>query len=445
MKFTKYFIQTYGCDANSHDSEKLSGYLKNAGYTPVEKLAFADIVVLNSCAIRHTAEAKVWGQLGFIKNEKKKREIIVVFAGCMPAVHKTEIGKKYGWIDIVISPEMYIQLPSMLEKYKDSNFKKDIDTFVRDFSNEKYYDQYKHSLFHRGSPISAFVEIMTGCDNFCSYCIVPFARGREKSRKFDAILDEVKFLIDSGYKEIVLLGQNVNSYCDPQSKKCFIELLEQVALLNPFRIRFFTSHPKDFDNRIPELIKSYNNIARNIHLPIQSGDNHILDSMNRKYTVEHFAEIRNSINSIKGISCSTDIIVGFPGETDEMFQNSLNNIKKLDFDSAYTFKYSVRQNTVAASLKNQIDEETKRNRLEQLMEMQNAISFHKNQEMVGTVQEILVDGTSKTDTEKLTGKTSCNRTVNFTATSNWIGEIVKVKIKKAGTWSLDGEMLGEMK
>ncbi len=435
----KYIVCTYGCSANVHDGEKIGGYLEQAGFSKTNDLSVADVVVVNSCAIRHTAENKIWGKLGHLKEKKARDGTIIVFAGCMPAAYQQEIELKYKWIDIVIYPEMYSELPVLIHKKLHANHS--FRPECKNETNSTYYSKYSYHTVRRESQVSAFVEIMTGCDNFCSYCIVPIVRGREKSRSFNSIIEEVKYLVDIGYHEIVLLGQNVNSYYDAETKKNFLDLLEQVALLKPSRIRFFTSHPKDFNEKLPSILVAYPNIARNIHLPIQAGSNFILAAMNRQYTVEQYEKIKLSIDMLPYFSCTTDVIVGFPGETEEHFCETIDCMKKFKFEGAYTFKYSARTKTAAAGMACQVPENEKKRRLDELMRVQNEISLFKNKNLIGSTQEVLVEGLSKNNSEMLTGKTSCNRTVNFPGEISQIGKFATVEIIKAGTWSITGKIV----
>ena len=442
MKKNKFIIYTYGCDANCHDSEKIVGYLQQAGLQITGVLAEANIIIVNSCAIRHTAENKVWGLLDNLKKQKQVRSVLIVLAGCMPPAHKEKIDKAYSWIDIVVRPQQYHVLPNLIAANQQNG--KALRPNIIDDSNEDYYQEsIDFRLYHHGSSLSAFVEIMTGCDNYCSYCIVPQVRGRERSRPFASIIKEVIFLQEQGYQEIVLLGQNVNSYYDQVGQRNFCDLLESIARLEIPRIRFFTSHPKDVDMRLVELYDKYPNIARHIHLPLQSGCDTILTKMNRKYSVADYRLLKSHFDQIGGISCTTDIIVGFPGETNENFQETLLTINELAFDSAFTFKFSPRAKTVAAQLPNPIEDKEKSYRLEQLMQVQNQISLQKNMALIGTRQTILVEGISKKDKEKLTGKTSCNRIVNFAGGYELVGKLLEIDIVNAGTWALAGKLKGE--
>jgi tRNA-2-methylthio-N6-dimethylallyladenosine synthase len=433
----KYIIYTYGCSANVLDSEKIGGHLEHAGYCEADNLSDADIAIVNSCAIRHTAENKIWGKLGYLKEKKERDGLVVIFAGCMPVAYQAEIKQKYKWIDIVVYPETYSELPALIDKKLRECLC--IRPDKKDEANSSYYSGYSHALVRRKSQITAFVEIMTGCNNFCSYCIVPIVRGRENSRNFNSIILEVKYLIDCGYQEVVLLGQNVNSYYDSEHKKNFVDLLEAIACLKTPRIRFFTSHPKDFDEKLPSLLRTYPNIARNIHLPMQAGCDAVLTAMNRQYTVEQYGRLKSRIDILPNFSCTTDIIVGFPGETEEQFCTTLENIKKFKFEGAYTFKYSARQKTAAALMLGQVPENEKKRRLDELMKIQNEISLQKNRLLIGSTQIVLVEGRSKNNSDMLTGKTSCNRTVNFNGEFAQIGKFVSIEITEASTWSLKGK------
>ena len=435
-KGKKYFLRTYGCQMNVHDSEEVKYYLESLGYEEVDELESADIVVLNTCAIRENAKDKVFGYLGRCKHYKKiKPDLIIAIAGCLMQQPSEieEIQKRHSYIDIVIGTHNLSELPDMIKKVIETK-KQDIEVYSNSdivFENVKY---------NRDSKFSAWINIIYGCDKFCTYCIVPYTRGRERSRKMEEILNEVKDLKDKGYMEVTLLGQNVNAYGkDLNLGYDFATLLEEVAKIGIPRIRFVTSHPWNFTDKMIEVIGAYDNIMPYIHLPIQSGSDEILKKMNRKYTIEEYKELFNKIkNTVKNVSVTTDIIVGFPNETEEDFQKTLDIVDYCKFDGAYTFIFSKREGTVAALMEDKVSLEEKEERLQRLNNLVNKYSKESNQKLLNQVVKVLVNGKNEKDETKLYGYTETMKLVNFVGNEDLIGKIVDVKITDAKSFSLDG-------
>lgn len=436
-KGKKYFLRTYGCQMNVHDSEEIKYYLESLGYEAVEELEKADIVVLNTCAIRENAKDKVFGYLGRCKHLKKENpNLIIAIAGCLMQQPKEieEIHNKHQYIDIIIGTHNLSELPSLIEE---ANNKKNQNIEV--YSNSDVV--FENVKYNRDSKISAWINIIYGCDKFCTYCIVPFTRGRERSRKMEEVLDEVKTLKDQGYLEITLLGQNVNAYGkDLNLGYDFATLLENVAKIGIPRIRFVTSHPWNFTDKMVDVIAKYDNIMPYVHLPIQSGSDEILKKMNRKYTIEEYKKLFDQIKKkIKNVSVTTDIIVGFPNETDEDFQKTLDIVNYCKFDGAYTFIFSPREGTAAARMEDKITMQVKEERLQKLNELVNKYSLESNKKLLGKTVEVLVIDKSEKDDSKVYGYTDTMKLVNINGDKNLIGKIIPVKITDAKSFSLDGK------
>ena len=436
-KGKKYFLRTYGCQMNVHDSEEIKYYLESLGYEAVEELEKADIVVLNTCAIRENAKDKVFGYLGRCKHLKKENpNLIIAIAGCLMQQPKEieEIHNKHQYIDIIIGTHNLSELPSLIEE---ANNKKNQNIEV--YSNSDVV--FENVKYNRDSKISAWINIIYGCDKFCTYCIVPFTRGRERSRKMEEVLDEVKTLKDQGYLEITLLGQNVNAYGkDLNLGYDFATLLENVAKIGIPRIRFVTSHPWNFTDKMVDVIAKYDNIMPYVHLPIQSGSNEILKRMNRKYTIEEYKLLFDQIKKkVKNVAVTTDIIVGFPNETDEDFQKTLDIVNYCKFDGAYTFIFSPREGTAAARMEDKITMQVKEERLQKLNELVNKYSLESNKKLLGKTVEVLVIDKSEKDDSKVYGYTDTMKLVNINGDKNLIGKIIPVKITDAKSFSLDGE------
>ena len=437
FKGKKYFLRTYGCQMNVHDSEEIKYYLEQLGFNSVDVLEDADIVVLNTCAIRENAKDKVFGYLGRCKHLKKtKKDLIICVCGCLvqQPSEVEEIIKNHKYIDIVIGTHNLSELP---DKILQCSGKQEVDVYS---NSDKVFENVKYS---RDSKISAWINIQLGCDKFCTYCIVPFTRGRERSRKIEEILKEVKELKDKGYLEITLLGQNVNAYGkDLNLGYDFATLLEETAKIGIPRIRFVTSHPWNFTEKMIDVIAKYENIMPYIHLPIQSGSDEILKKMNRRYTISEYKKLFDSIkNKVPNVSITTDIIVGFPNETEEDFQKTLDIVNYCKFDGAYTFIFSKRVGTVASLMEDKVSFEEKEKRLHILNELVNKYSLENNQKYLNKIVEVLVIGTSDRGDNKVCGYTDTMKLVNIVGSKDLIGKIVKVKIIDAKSFSLDGEVI----
>ena len=434
----KYFLRTYGCQMNVHDSEEIRYYLEKLGYSKVESLEEADIVVLNTCAIRENAKDKVFGYLGRCKHLKKiNPNLIICLCGClMQEPHEVEdIMKRHKYIDIVIGTHNLSELPRLIVEANKKHHQE-----IEVFSNSDLV--MENVKYNRDSKISAWINIIYGCDKFCTYCIVPFTRGRERSRKIEEILQEVKDLKDQGYMEITLLGQNVNAYGkDLNLGYDFAFLLESVAKTGIPRIRFVTSHPWNFTDEMINVIAKYDNIMPYIHLPIQSGSDEILKKMNRRYTIEEYTKLFDTIKKkIKNVCVTTDIIVGFPGETENDFQKTLDIVNYCKFDGAYTFIFSPRVGTAAAKMKDDTPFEEKERRLQRLNEVVNKYSLESNKRLLGQSVPVLIQGISEKDRTKLYGYTETMKLVNITGDKSLIGKIIDVNITDAKSFSLDGEV-----
>lgn len=435
----KYFLRTYGCQMNVHDSEEIKYYLEALGFNSTNTLEEADIVVLNTCAIRENAKDKVYGYLGRCKHLKKeKKDLIICLCGCLmqqPSEVET-LKEKHSYIDIIIGTHNLNELPKLIVEKKN-------EQIIEVYSNsDKVYENINYS---RDSKISAWINIAYGCDKFCTYCIVPFTRGRERSRKIENILEEVIFLKNNGYQEITLLGQNVNAYGkDLNLEYDFATLLEETAKIGIPRIRFVTSHPWNFTDRMIDVIAKYENIMPYIHLPIQSGSDNILKKMNRRYTIEEYKHLFDEIKKkVKNVSVTTDIIVGFPNETEEDFEKTLEIVNYCKFDGAFTFIYSPRVGTIAAKMVDEIPYSVKEERLQRLNKLVNKYSLENNQKLKDQVVDVLITGISEKDNSKVCGYTDTFKLVNVVGNKELIGKIVKVKITDAKSFSLDGVVYDE--
>lgn len=440
-KGKKYFLRTYGCQMNVHDSEEIKYYLESLGYEPVEELELADIVVLNTCAIRENAKDKVFGYLGRCKHLKKEKpDLIIAVAGCLMQKPNEieEIHNRHKYIDIIIGTHNLNELPNLIEEAN----KKKIQN-IEVYSNSDVV--FENVKYNRDSKISAWINIIYGCDKFCTYCIVPFTRGRERSRKMEEVLMEVRDLKEQGYIEVTLLGQNVNAYGkDLNLGYDFATLLEEVAKIGIPRIRFVTSHPWNFTDKMVDVIAKYDNVMPYVHLPIQSGSDDILRKMNRKYTIDEYKKLFDQIKSkVKNVAITTDIIVGFPNETDDDFKKTLDIVNYCKFDGAYTFIFSPREGTAAARMEDKISMEVKEKRLQELNSLVNKYSLESNQRLVGKVVEVLVNGISEKDSNKVYGYTETMKLVNIVGGKELIGKIVPVKITDSKSFSLDGEISQE--
>ena len=435
-KDKKYLILTYGCQMNVHDSEYISGIMEDIGYTKTKDLEDADVIIVNTCAIRENAHNKAEGMLGRIKHLKEvKDDIIVIFCGCM-AQEEGLVNKinKYKWIDIICGTHNYHKIPEYLSEYMNKGKVCEV------FSIEG--NVIENLPVTRDSKYTAWVNIQYGCDKFCTYCIVPYTRGKQRSRRSEDIIDEVRELYNNGYSEVTLLGQNVNAYGkDFDDNYDFADLLGDVASTGIPRIRFVTSHPWDFTDKMIEVISKCDNIMPYIHLPIQSGSDRILKLMGRKYTTKEYLEIVKKLREkIPGVSITTDIIVGFPGETEEDFLQTLDIVNKVKYDLAYTFIFSPREGTPAAKMEDNTSMEEKKERLARLNELINKYALESNQKMGGKVFDVLIIGESDKD-NKYMGYTPNMKLVNVKCDKEMVGKIIPVKITEVKTWSLDGEIV----
>lgn len=456
----KYYIHTYGCQLNENDSERLSGLLDQMGYIPANDFKEADLIILNTCSVRENADDRLFGNLGLIKNLRRdKPGLIVALCGCMMKQdeHVARVRRSFSFVDIIFGPQDIYRLPELL--------------YHRLTDQRRVYEVGTEDIVAEGLPISrgrrfrALCSIMYGCDNFCTYCIVPYTRGRERSRQAGKILSELQELASSGYKEVMLLGQNVNSYGRDLVKKGeespdFTGLLAAAAQIEGLRrIRFMTSHPKDIPDRLLQTMADYPVIEPHLHLPLQSGSDRLLQLMNRHYTSRQYQEIiAKARHLIPGLTVSTDLIVGFPGETEEDFAQTLAVMEAVRFDSAFTFQYSKRTGTPAAGMDGQIPPEIVKERFGRLVDLQNSHSLASNRQVEGQTAEILIEGCSEGDDQILSGRTASNRLVNFTvpepgqlpakyrrpdglADGDALeGCLANVRLVRAKTFSIEGEM-----
>lgn len=434
----KYLIETWGCQMNEEDSEKLSGMLKTLGYERTEDKNEASIIIFNTCCVRENAELKVYGNLGALKALKKKNpSLIIAVCGCMMQQEgmADNIIKKYPFVDIIFGTHNSYKFPEYLNRVKQEG-KSIIEVL------NKAEGIVEGIPVDRESDIKAFVTIMYGCNNFCTYCIVPYVRGRERSREPEDIENEIKDLITKGYKEITLLGQNVNSYGKTlEGDMNFAKLLRRINNIEGLeRIRFMTSHPKDLSQELIDTIAECSKICEHIHLPVQSGSSSILKKMNRQYDREQYLDlVRRIKKAIPNVALTTDIIIGFPGETEEDFEDTLSLVKEVEYDSAFTFIYSKRKGTPADEMIEQIDDKVKHERFNRLVEAINEISLKRNKAYDSKTLDVLVEGPSKNDSEKLMGRTRTGKLVNFAGSKDSIGKIINVKITEALSFSLNGE------
>ncbi|AEG60233.1 tRNA (N6-isopentenyl adenosine(37)-C2)-methylthiotransferase MiaB [Desulforamulus ruminis] len=434
-----YLILTFGCQMNERDSESLSGMLEDLGYSPTESQEDADIIILNTCCVRETAESKVFGLLGRLRKRKTANpNLIIGVCGCMTQQEDAakRIRHSFPFVDLIFGTHNVHELPRMLQQVQENK-----EAVLEIWTSEKGIAE--DVPVRRKDKLKAWVTIMYGCNNFCSYCIVPYVRGRERSRKPEDIFKEIKELVKEGYKEVTLLGQNVNSYGkDLENTYRFADLLldlDQIEGLE--RIRFMTSHPRDFDRRLIQVIASCRKVCEHYHLPVQAGSNRVLKQMNRGYTREHYLElIREIRRAVPGASITADIMVGFPGETEEDFEQTLDLVQQVRFDSAFTFIYNTRSGTPAAKME-QVPEAIKSERIQRLIELQNKISFENNRMEEGKVLEVLVEGVTKSNADRLAGRTRTNKLVVFDGPLELSGSLVPVRIKQGRLNLLEGEQV----
>ncbi|WP_231686974.1 tRNA (N6-isopentenyl adenosine(37)-C2)-methylthiotransferase MiaB [Bacillus sp. JCM 19034] len=435
----KFLIRTYGCQMNTHDSENMAGLLLEMGFESTEVSEEADVILLNTCAIRENAENKVFGEIGNLKPLKLERpELIIGVCGCMSQEENVvnRIMQKHQHIDLIFGTHNIHRLPHLLH---DAILGKEM--VIEVWSKEG--DIVENMPRARQGKTQAWVNIMYGCDKFCTYCIVPYTRGKERSRLPEDIIAEVRDLARQGYKEITLLGQNVNAYGkDLDFEYGLGQLMDEIHKIDIPRVRFTTSHPRDFDDHLIQVLSKGGNLVEHIHLPVQHGSSAILKLMARKYTRQQYLDLAHKIKmAIPNASFTTDLIVGFPNETEEQFEETLSLVREIEFDSAYTYIYSPREGTPAAKMKDNVPMEVKRERLARLNALVNEISAKKNVAYQDKIVEVLVEGESKKNPDVLAGRTRTNRLVNFTGPKSVIGEIVYVKVTEAKTWSLSGEMV----
>lgn len=437
----RYQIVTYGCQMNVHESEKLAEILVKEGYLPAESQEEADLIVFNTCCIRENAEKRVFGNVGALKNLKRRRpELLIAVCGCMPQQQgmAEKLTSRFPFVDIVFGTYNIDEFASLIRRRREEKARVvDIWPHEKEIREEIGY--------RRDSAVHAYVNIMYGCNNFCTYCIVPYVRGRERSRSVAAIYAEVKGLIESGFKEITLLGQNVDSYgSDSDQGADFPALLDELCKIEgKYRIRFMTSHPKDLSEAVVKTMAEHPALCHSIHLPIQSGSDRVLRRMNRRYTAAHYLSLIEMIRKyLPDCAITTDLMVGFPGETEEDFCETLELTKKVRFDNAFTFVYSMRAGTRAAEYPDQIEEAVKKDRIVRLVTLQNQITAEISRAQLGREFEVLIDGHDNRDPKRLAGRTDCGRLVSLPAENGiGIGDFVRARIVKANASSLQGEMI----
>lgn len=450
-----FMIITWGCQMNEDDSQQMANLLRQMGYRQAMLAEEADIILLNTCSVREKPERKVMSKLGELKSLKKiKNNLIIGVCGCMAQRAGNEIVKRAPFVDIIIGTDQIFELPQLISKVRAG----ERPVFALDLPKRNgniAFAKPKRVIGDIG--LKHFVPIMYGCNNYCAYCVVPFTRGPERSRPIEDIVAEVQELTSHGCREVTLLGQNVNSYGKTQQKSDNLHQLQNntdslcdfptlLGRLNEieglWRIRFTTSHPKDLSDRLIDAMARLPKVCEHLHLPIQAGDNRILHAMNRHYTVEHYISLVEKLrNAIPGIAITTDIMVGFPGETEEQFQNTLNAVRRIQFDGAFMFAFNPRPGTKAAELPNQIDNKTKQRRLLELINLQNQITLERNEKEVGQEFEVLVEGPSWKDESKLTGYTRTNKAVVFPGNPELSGRLVSIRAIKAHPWGFTGEIV----
>ncbi|OMF67322.1 tRNA (N6-isopentenyl adenosine(37)-C2)-methylthiotransferase MiaB [Paenibacillus sp. FSL R5-0766] len=436
-----YIVYTYGCQMNEHDSETIKGLLESMGYQATEDRKEADIILLNTCAIRENAEDKVFGELGHLKTLKLERPgLLLGVCGCMSQEEGVvnRIMQKHGFVDMIFGTHNVHRLPHLIQE---ALFSKEM--VVEVWSKE---GDIIENLPKKREGMRGWVNIMYGCDKFCTYCIVPFTRGKERSRRPEDVIAEVRDLARQGFKEITLLGQNVNAYGKDFTdlNYSFGDLMDAIRQIDIPRVRFTTSHPRDFDDRLIEVLAKGGNLVEHIHLPVQSGSSEVLKRMSRKYNREHYLKLADKIKkAIPDVVLTTDIIVGFPGETEEQFEDTLSLVREVGYDFAYTFIYSPREGTPAAVMEDNVPMEVKKERLKRLNETINEYSQRSNEQQRGKIVEVLVEGESKRNSEVLAGRTRSNKLVHFEGPKELIGTFVQVEITDPMTFYIRGNLLSE--
>ncbi|WP_246798164.1 tRNA (N6-isopentenyl adenosine(37)-C2)-methylthiotransferase MiaB [Alkalibacter rhizosphaerae] len=436
----KFKITTYGCQMNENDSEKISGMLKNLGHLPVVDEKEADLVILNTCSVRENANDKFFGHLGYFKRLKETNpKMVLCVCGCMMQQESVimEVKSRHRHVDIIFGTHNIHEFPQLLDQHLEK------EEMIVDVWKDGADIVENLPVDHR-YPFKAYVSIMHGCNNFCSYCIVPYTRGRERSRKMESIILEVEALAANGCKEVTLLGQNVNSYGDSlEEPATFSELLTRLANVEGLeRIRFMTSHPKDLSDDLIRVIAEEKKVCNHVHLPVQSGSSKVLREMNRKYTKEQYLQLVEKIRKeVPEVAITTDIIIGFPGETEDDFEETLDLMRLCSFDLAFTFLYSTRELTPASQREDQVPDDIKHQRMDRLLEVHHEISRAQNEKYLGKIVEVLVEGLSKNNPDRVSGRTETAKLVNFPGDESMVGQIVKVKITDAKTFSLDGTII----
>ena len=434
-----YFIDTMGCQMNERDSETVAGIVEQLGYCPTHDPKQADFIALNTCAVRAKPQHKVFSKLGELHRIKEQRPgTIIAVLGCVAQVAATEIARRAPYVDIIMGPRNYSHLAEAITSAQAQS--NDGPVIITD-TTEVIPEGLPTA---RTTPISSYVNVTYGCNNFCAYCIVPYARGRQQSRTPEQVISEVEQAVANGHQEVTLLGQNVNSYGEDLSESCdFADLLTELNQIEGLkRIRFTTSHPKDLSLKLLDAMAKLPKVCEHLHLPIQSGDDEVLARMGRGYTYEHYRRVVEAARErMPQISITTDVIVGFPGETKEQFNNTLQAFREIRFDQAFMFKYSDRPGTRAARMNNKVPEEVKQQRLEQLIACQNEIARQINEKLVGTTFAVLVEGRDAKSPEKVRGRTRTNKIVIFPGGSSLLGQIVKVKAQQAFLWGFLGEIV----
>lgn len=431
----KVYLETYGCQMNVADSEVVLSILNNAGYERTDRAAEADVALVNTCAVRENAEQRIYGRLGEFRHLRKSNPGLVIgVLGCMAERLRKDLLQSESSVDLVIGPDEYRRLPELVEHALQGE--KGIAVRLSRVEN------YDDIVPLRTDGISAWVSVMRGCDKFCTFCVVPYTRGRERSRTVRNVVKEITALVERGFKEVTLLGQNVNSYRDGESQGDFADLLEAVARIDSrLRVRFTTSHPQDMSDKLIATIARHDNICNYIHLPVQSGSDRILRLMNRTYTSSHYLNLVGRIRAaIPDVSLSTDIIAGFPTETDEDHRMTLDLLREVSYDGAFTFKYSPRENTKAWQMGDDIPEDVKVARLNEIIDLQREISLQRNRMLVGQTVEILVEGPSKRSEKDFTGRTETNKTVVFPRDDAEAGQYRKVTIDRVNSATLFGSL-----
>jgi tRNA-2-methylthio-N6-dimethylallyladenosine synthase len=435
-----YLIQTYGCQMNEHDTEVMKGMFEEMGYVWTDDRSKADVILLNTCAIRENAEDKVFGELGHLKVLKtEKPGLLLGVCGCM-SQEESVVGRilqKHSFVDMIFGTHNIHRLPNLLES---AYFSKEM--VVEVWSKE---GDIIENMPKKREGLRAWVNIMYGCDKFCTYCIVPFTRGKERSRRPEDVIAEVRELARKGYKEITLLGQNVNAYGKDfeDMDYRFGHLMKDISQIDIPRVRFTTSHPRDFDDYLIEVLAGRGNLVEHIHLPVQSGSTEVLKRMSRKYTRESFLDLVSRIKAaIPDVVLSSDIIVGFPGETDEQFEETMSLVEQVGFEFGYTFIYSPREGTPAAGMEDNVPMEVKKKRLQRLNDLMASICREKNEQLIGQSIEVLIEGESKNNPDVLSGRTRTNKLVHLEGPKEWIGQFVQAKVTDAQTWYIKAEPIG---